>query len=278
MIFTVAHSDFDGLLSTSIVLKFFSNSLNFFSSSNSLKKVLCKIIAFRDDLEKIFILDISPKEITLKLSSIFKEAIWIDHHILETENKYENVKIFIDSNYKSCASLVAKYFNFESEWIEIANKIDSNSCDDEISKIIRAYSNYLRNKKLLPVFRILSRKILDYNPKKFAESVKEIAISFENEMREKKKNAKKSIFKIKDYTITFFELEESIPPYILVENENSDLIIISYKDKVEFRSNKIDVEKIARAFNGGGHKNASGAIIKSLKKEEFIKKLEELLQ
>jgi len=277
MIYTVAHFDFDGLISTAIVSKFFPNSLNFFSSSLSLKKVLCKIIALNDNLEKIFILDISPKEITLKLSSIFKEAIWIDHHILEIENKYENVKFYINSNYKSCASLVAEYFNFESNWIEIVDKIDSNSCDDETSRIIRAYSNYLRNKKLLTVFRILSRKILDYEPKKFAENVKEIAISFENEMREKKKNAKKSILKIKDYSITFFELNESIPPYILVENENSDLIIICYKNKLEFRSNKIDVERIARVFGGGGHKNASGALIKNFKKEDFIKKLEELL-
>jgi len=277
MIFTVAHSDFDGLLSTAIITKKFSNSLNFFSSTYSLKKVLCKIIAFNENLEKIFILDISPKPTTLKLSSIFEEAIWIDHHILEIENEFKNVKFFIDSNFKSCASLVAKIFDFESEWIEIANKIDSNSCDDETSKIIRAYSNYLRSKRLLPLFRILSRKILDFNPKDFANNVKEIALSYENEMREKKRNAKKHIFKIKDFSVTLFEIEENIPPYILVEGESSDLIVILYKNKMELRSNKLDVEKIARIFNGGGHKHAAGAIIKG-RKDEIIKKLEEVLE
>ncbi|MEM0480673.1 MAG: DHHA1 domain-containing protein [Candidatus Aenigmatarchaeota archaeon] len=280
MNFTIAHSDFDGLLSTAIILKYYPNTLNFFSSTYSLKKVLCKIISLNENLEKLFIADISPNEINLKLASVFKEVFWFDHHISSINSAFENVKLIIDSNFKSAASLVANYFNFESEWLEIADKIDTNNCNDETSKILRSYVNYLRKEKLISVFRVLARKILSYKPEEFAslDFVRNNAIKFEEEMRIKKEQTEKSFFIVNGINIAILRPKESIPPYILTEDlKNTDLIVIVYDKKLEFRSNKVDVHKIAKYFNGGGHKYASGAKLeKNISNEELLQIIEKL--
>ena len=101
-----------------------------------------------------------------------------------------------------------------------------------------------------------------YKPEEFAnlDFVRNNAIKFEEEMKQKKENVEKSFFVVNGINVAILRPKESIPPYILLEDlKNSDLVIIVYDKKIEFRSEKIDVYRIARLFNGGGHKNASGA-------------------
>jgi len=291
-----AHNDLDGLICAAIALKCLEGKTKtIFSSNLSLNKFFFVTLSKLNNFKNIFFFDFSVREILVKVSSaIFKKVAWIDHHVNEKLLEFQNVEYLIDENCESAAKLVSKYFNFYTDWIDIVNEIDVNKCESEISKNIRDYFSYLRIKYGKLYNRILSlkaRNILNYNPKGFVDK-EEVKNSLE-EFKKMKENFEKiieenfEIKEIKNLKVAVIEIKENIPPYIIFEKikniEIFDLMLIIYRGlkgvKLEFRSlSDVDVQKIAKQFNGGGHKKASGAYLKdSLTKSQILSKIEELL-
>ncbi len=289
MNFIIAHSDFDGVLSASIIYSKVKNAKILFSSANLIKKLLCKIIAFNEDLENLYVADISVNEKILKLASLFSKVYWFDHHISNINSNFENVELIIDINKKSCSRLVAEYFNFFSEWIEIADKIDCNNCTDQLSKDIRDYFyaiKYYYKSFSSVIYSKISKNLINLSPIEFLkkENVKETIEKYRNEMKELMKTleSKVKIVNINGYNVAIANLENFIPTsYVYNSLSNIDLLIAVYtkeKPKIEFRSNKINVFELAKEFGGGGHKNASGATLSSyISIEEIEEKIKELL-
>lgn len=291
-----SHNDLDGLISAAIAAKSLEGKYKvYFSSNVALKSLFFKALSKMDNYENIYFFDFSIREEILKVSAtLFKKVVWIDHHINNNILNFQNSEIIIDTSSESAAKLVAKYFNFYSDWIDIVNEVDTNNCKSEISMIIRDYFSYLRIKYKNLYNRVLAikvNKILDTHPKDFIniEEVKSSISEFEK-MKQHFIEIIDSSFEIRDVKnlkIATVEIKENIPPYIIYDHvkskNNADMLLIIYRGlrgtKLEFRSfNDIDVQKIAKFFNGGGHKKASGAYLKeSLTKSQILQKIEELL-
>ncbi|MEM0243148.1 MAG: DHHA1 domain-containing protein [Candidatus Aenigmatarchaeota archaeon] len=291
----ITHNDLDGLISSAIAIKFLENSKIYFTSNLSFKSCFFKVVSRISNYNKICFFDLSMRNEILKTScALFNKVLWIDHHINEKFLSFQNLEAIIDHNSKSTTELVSKYFNFYSDWVEITNEVDSNSCTSKESRDIRDYLSFLRIKyrKLYNRYLgMLAKKILNFNPKDFVntEEVKNSIFQFENLKKEFEKiiQEKLEIVEIKNLRVGILETKTNIPPYIVVENEmlknNSDFLIIIYRGlrgvKIEFRSFKdVDVQKIAKIFNGGGHQKASGAYIQqNLTKSQILSKIEEVL-
>lgn len=292
-----AHNDLDGLISTAIALKSLDNKPKIvFSSNLSLNKNFFIALSKINDYNEIYFFDFGVREVLVKVSAtLFKKVVWIDHHVNEKILQFQNVEYVLDEKSESAAKLVANYFNFYSDWIEVVNEVDTNNCKTEISKIIRDYFTFIRIKYGKLYNRILSIKaksILDTNPSDFvnSEEVKSSIEEFQKIKNDFIKNLEESleIVNLKDLKIAIVETKNSIPPYIAYEvieskNDSIDLLVIVYRGfkgtKLEFRSfGKVDVQKIAKHFNGGGHKMASGAYLAdSLTKSQILTKIEEIL-
>ncbi|MFH7903833.1 MAG: DHHA1 domain-containing protein, partial [Candidatus Aenigmatarchaeota archaeon] len=259
------------------------------------KSLFFKALSKIDNYENIYFFDFSIRQEILKVSAtLFKKVVWIDHHVNNNILNFQNSEIIIDSSSESAAKLVAQYFNFYSDWINVVNEVDTNNCKTETSKIIRDYFSYLRIKYGKLYNRILSikvSKILDVNPSDFinSEEIKSYILEFENLKGNFIQTVENSleIKQVKNIKIAVIEIKENIPPYIIYEHVNSkydaDMLLIIYRGlkgtKLELRSFKdVDVQKIASFFNGGGHKKASGAYLKeSLTKSQILQKIEEIL-
>jgi len=292
-----AHNDLDGLISAAIALKSLDTKPKIvFSSNLSLNKNFFIALSKIDDYNEIYFFDFGVREVLVKVSAtLFKKVVWIDHHVNEKILQFQNVEYILDENSESAAKLVANYFNFYSDWIDIVNEVDTNNCKTEISKIIRDYFTFIRIKygKLYnKILSIKAKSILDTNPNDFAnsEEVKSSIEEFQKIKNDFIKSLEESleIVNLKDLKVAIVETKNSIPPYIayeFVENRNDsiDLLVIVYRGlkgtKLEFRSfGKVDVQKIAKHFNGGGHKMASGAYLAdNLTKSQILTKIEEIL-
>ncbi len=290
MNYIITHSDFDGTICAALILKEIKEGKIIFSTPASIKKTLCKIIAFNEDLENLYVADISPNEKAIKLASIFQNVYWFDHHISNFKS-FENVNLIIDSSKKSCARLISEFYGIESEWIDIADKIDSNECFDLISQKIRNYFyalKYYYKKFSVATLSKIVRQILDISPKEFLEKneVKELIEKFENEINIKLQNAlnKVEIKELNGFKIGLIELEYSLPVSLIYNQikNNTDILVTIFrngiKTKIELRSDKLNVHKIAKEFGGGGHVKASGASLNYyVSKEEIEDKIREVL-
>ena len=292
-----AHNDLDGLISAAIALKSLENKPKvIFSSNVSLKKNFFIALSKINDYNEIYFFDFGVREVLVKVSAtLFKKVVWIDHHVNEKILQFQNVEYVLDEKSESAAKLVANYFNFYSDWIDVVNEVDTNNCKTQTSKIIRDYFTFIRIKYGKLYNRILSVKvksILDTNPNDFinSEEVKSSLEEFQKIKEEYIKFLEESLefVNLKDLKVAIIETKNSIPPYIVyefVENKNNgtDLLVIVYRGfkgtKLEFRSfGKVDVQKIAKHFNGGGHKMASGAYLEdNLTKSQILTRIEEIL-
>jgi len=292
-----AHNDLDGLISAAIALKSLDVKPKIvFSSNLSLNKNFFIALSKINDYNEIYFFDFGVREVLVKVSAtLFKKVVWIDHHVNEKILQFQNVEYVLDEKSESAAKLVANYFNFYSDWIKIVNEVDTNICTTEISKIIRDYFTFIRIKYGKLYNRILSIKaksILDTNPSDFvnSEEVKSSIEEFQKLKNDFIKILEESleVVNLRDLKIAIVEAKNSIPPYIAYEfveskNDSIDLLVIVYRGfkgtKLEFRSfGKVDVQKIAKHFNGGGHKMASGAYLAdSLTKSQILTKIEEIL-
>jgi oligoribonuclease NrnB/cAMP/cGMP phosphodiesterase (DHH superfamily) len=292
----ISHADADGVISASFLLKLKPKSYLYFSSSTFLHKTICKLLDF--DIENLYILDISANRKTILLSSIFKKIIWIDHHQWENLEIPNNVEVFVEEA-ESAAKVVAKVLKIEDPLVDIANEIDTNNIKNDSAKFFRDLISAIKWKygktqslKFRQIAKILAFRSLD-ELEKDAENVKLIEEhsnwlqSIVPEILEKAKE-----FEVNGKKIVIFETTKSLPVYFvydsLKKSKSFDLLCVFYRKvdmrrkipvtKIEIRSNNEDALKIARIFDGGGHKLASGATInRYLSIEEFLDRIKQVI-
>jgi len=292
----ISHADADGIISASLIIKLKPKASLYFSSSTFLHKTICKLLDF--DLETLYILDISANKKTILLSSLFNKAIWMDHHQWEILEIPKNVEVFLEDA-ESTAKVVAKVLKVESPLVEIANEIDTNNVKSEEARFFRDLVSAIKWKygklqslKFRQLVKILAFKGLN-ELEKDVENAKIIEehISWLNSLAQEILEKTKE-FDVNGKKILIFETTKNLPVYFiyekLKESRNFDILCVFYRridlkrkipiTKIELRSKSEDVVKIARIFDGGGHKLASGATInRYLSIEEFLEKLKQTI-
>jgi len=293
----ISHADADGIISASLLIKLKPRSSLYFSSSTFLHKTICKLLDV--DLENLYILDISANKKSLILSSIFKKVVWIDHHQWEDLEIPNNVEVFVEEA-ESTAKVVAKVLRIEDPLVEIANEIDTNNIKNDSAKFFRDLVSAIKWKygkiqplKFRQIAKILAFKGLDELEKdvensKLIEEHLNWLQSIVPEILEKVKE-----FDVNGKKVIIIEVTKSMPVYFVHEtlkknNFNFDILCVFYRridmkrkipiTKIEIRSNDEKALKIAKIFNGGGHKFASGATInRYLGIGEFLEKIKQIL-
>jgi nanoRNase/pAp phosphatase (c-di-AMP/oligoRNAs hydrolase) len=282
----IAHADADGVISTAIFLEKFSPRKIFFTSATKLKDTICSSIMRNENLKEIYIFDIAANEKTLLLSSIYEKAVWIDHHVWQLENKFQNVQIFVDRNAKSCAEIVSKIFEIESQLVDLANQIDRNMVESEEAEFLRdligavrwKYAGSFLNSKLINIAKTLATSGIEKfeRDEKLAELMNSFKAAIEKIGRDMEKKMK--IFDVNGKKVAIYETMDQVPIYFVVnklhEHEQAPFDVIavimhklnflskSLVTKIELRTQtQQDVYEIAKFFGGGGHKQAAGATI-----------------
>jgi nanoRNase/pAp phosphatase (c-di-AMP/oligoRNAs hydrolase) len=292
----IAHTDADGIISLSLFLKKLSPNKFFFTSAAKLRDTICSSIIGNENLDELYIFDIAASEKTLLLSSLYEKAFWIDHHIWFVKNKFPNVKVFVDTKARSCAEIVSKIFEIESELVEIANQIDKNEVKTEEAEFLRdlvgavrwKYSGAFLNSKLKAIAKALS----SHGIEKFEQDEKFVDLlnSFRLECKKIEKDVEKKIkiFELNEKKIAIYETMKQVPIYLvvnkLIEHPQKPFDIIAViMHKMNFLAKKLstkielrtqtqqNVYEIAKFFGGGGHEQASGATINEfLTSDKFL--------
>jgi oligoribonuclease NrnB/cAMP/cGMP phosphodiesterase (DHH superfamily) len=283
---SIAHADADGIVCIALFLKKFSPKKIYFTSSSKLRDTICSSIIGNENLDELYIFDIAASEKTLLLSSLYEKAFWIDHHIWSVKNKFQNVKVFLDTNAKSCAEIVSRIFEVESKLVEIANEIDKNEIKSEEAEFLRdlvgaarwKYAGAPLNSKLKVIAKTLSLhgiEGLEQN-EKFADLIN----SFRQDCKKIEKDIEKKIriFELNEKRIAIYETMKQVPIYLVANKLNEhpkkpfDIIAV-IMHKMDFLTRKLstkielrtqtdqNVYEIAKFFGGGGHKQASGATV-----------------
>ncbi|MGC8993641.1 MAG: hypothetical protein ACP5H3_02275 [Candidatus Aenigmatarchaeota archaeon] len=295
----VSHADADGIISASLLLKLKPKAYLTFSSHSFLHKTFCLLLD--KGIKEVYILDISADRKNLTISSAFEKAYWIDHHFWENLDIPKNVQVFVEES-ESAAKVVSKILKIDSPLVEIANQIDTNNIKSEEAKFFRDLVSAIKwkyGKIQVLKFRQIAKLLAYHSIEELEKNVEYAKIieehlnwlnSLESEIYEKTR-----IFEIKNKKVAIFETTKSIPVYFIYEkllkHEKApfDIIAVIYRKiniskqalitKIELRTQtNQDVLKIAKNFNGGGHKVASGASINEyIPIESLVKKIEEII-
>ncbi|MEW6069199.1 MAG: DHH family phosphoesterase [Candidatus Thermoplasmatota archaeon] len=296
MVVVITHSDPDGVLSLATLLQYLGKAQKiraYFTSPARLLDIICISVMSKEKiLDNLYVLDFSGKRETITASAIYENAFWYDHHIWDLSDadlKFENVKIFVDSGALSTVGVLAKFLNCTNEFEKYANEIDTNSVVSEEAERIRDLVSAYRNK----FSGIMLSSVLFALAKRLAESVDEIFNPvYDNIILNYKKwlsEAEKEIYAaLKVYTkrnmkIGIVSLKEYLPIFhifnLLGHHSEApfDILVVTVLDKLntytklEFRTyTDKDVLALARFFDGGGHRIASGASVKGRVTSEDI--------
>jgi len=301
----IAHWDSDGIgcVSTFFKKMGYESTKVFFTSATKLKVSLCKFIASIEDLDSVFIFDISPNQKTIILSSVFNNAFWIDHHKLaENLSVPNNVKIFVKEGYESATKVVSEYFSIDNGLVKIINEIDTNDVKSEEAKFLRdlvssiklkARGNVLQiNKKFLFISKFLSiYEVSELMKREEEKNLVNYYRDYISQNIEKVIKTKKE-FNVNGKRIIVLEPTISFPVYeifnFLSERESFDMLAVLMRridlsknlisTKIELRGISVNVFNIAKKFNGGGHEKAAGASVnKFITAENFIEEIKDLV-
>lgn len=287
----ISHTDADGILAVVMLLKAKDVEKVYFTSPARIMKTIGNAIYTDGIKNDLYIFDISGTKKTITASSLFDNALWIDHHEWDENLAYvknfDNVQAVVDSTAKSAASVVADYFGISSNLVTYANEIDTNNVklpESErimyITESFRATRNY---SKMLEFARKLAIDENEIYNKHYDEIIEERKI-----LTEKTINFAKKIIefeKINDLNVGIIETDESLPVSKIFDNVECDILIaITHQNsvipttKIELRSKAVDVYAIAKEFGGGGHKCASGATLEgNASGKEILEKISSLL-
>ncbi len=282
----ITHLDSDGILSLALYLKVKEEKRIYFSFPAKLKDTIALSFVGRNEFKELTVLDIAPNQIAIKLASIYDKVLWLDHHEKREIEVPENVNLIV-KNYPSCASLVNEYFNLNEEKIvEIANQIDTNNVKDDYAKDFRIYVSAIRYKfsnfLLYSKLKLLAKKIANDNFDFIYNEIDKATVEEYKEFVKKSLNLLNYEEIEGKYKIIVIDGIKGLPTYEIYEKfkDKGDLILVFYKNrlgyKIEFRSEKVDCNKLASLFSGGGHKKASGALCKE--KGEAINKIIKFLE
>lgn len=302
----VSHSDADGVISASLIIKYlceYGIPYIYFSSPSRVRDVICYSVMNKKELPMLYVLDIAANRQSIAASSIYEKAIWIDHHIWHGEirkNLPENVEAVVDENASSCASVVLSYLGIDDRLGKIADEIDRNDVKsddaDFLRNLVGGIKFFYEQNRAVKLRKLAVELVRDF------DGVKENAINkalvekhreFIRDFDEKVK-LNLSIFEIKGSRIAIYEAEDNLPVYHLydaIKNHEKapfDYIIAlihkkydkKEETKLEFRThNDKDVLSLAKLFGGGGHRNASGASVgEFLTKAQVIEKVSKLIR
>jgi oligoribonuclease NrnB/cAMP/cGMP phosphodiesterase (DHH superfamily) len=262
----------DGTTAAAILLTKFPNSRFFALDYNYKKKEFENILHKVDGKTSIYIVDFSLKPEDAKgLARKARKVLLLDHHISE---KDKNLKInkevknfeFVFDNNKSGSSLTWAYFYPDSEIPEIVKLVeDGDLCRNRFGKRTKHVNNYLS-------------MFLDY-PKKVSEllfaDIEDIIekgriISEYLDSKKEKflKEAKEIKLKIGEHVVKAYNTDQKQEVGIYLARKHNEPVaffeINGYEVKISFRScdnQKHTALEMAKALNGGGHKNAAAAII-----------------
>jgi len=280
----VTHTDFDGIASATLVYLALKNcQTKLQDPSSNFSKVKAK---------RVIITDIAITGATFSsLQNINADTIlWIDHHRpfvdVSTLAFPENVKIIVDPVSPSAVELVKKYFSLNGDVIEkitqLGTKADRWQLDSEEVRswvdITTAWVNY----HLDPNILVQALAKLEISGK-----VKEVLEKYRSEKEEAKKELIKNtiVKEIKGHIIAV-----GLAPSILSGSESADIllketgsevqIVLKKEGWMSFRRAKtstLNLITLAKAFGGGGHEYASGAVLgKSVTLENFEKIADEI--
>ena len=206
-----------------------------------------------------------------------KKTVVIDHHI--TNEKYADYN-FVDAKAPACTQILASICDEEKITKDIASCLLAGIISDTSGLLERNITS-----KTFSLIAMLSSKGADY--KKIHASLMQ--------------NCTKEQFRLKQIVISRVILKDSIAMSYLTEddilgNETVDhkyllkeyqyidgievvILFIEYSNgiKVSLRSEKVDVLRICKKFNGGGHKNSAGCIIQDTLANAKNKILRELI-
>ncbi|MDI6730718.1 MAG: DHHA1 domain-containing protein [Candidatus Altarchaeum sp.] len=284
----ISHTDADGILAVVMLLKIKSIEKVYFTSPAKIMKTIGNSI-YTDDIQNdLYIFDISGTKKTIAASSVFDNALWIDHHEwnenLTNVKNFDNVQAVVSSDAKSATKVVADHFGISSNLVTYADEIDINeikSLEGErilnITESFRATRNYYKMLEFARKLAIDENEIYNLFYDKLIEERKiltEKAINFAKDI---------VVFeKIKDLNVGIIETDESLPVSKISDNIECDILVAvmhqNGNTKIEFRSNTEDAFLIAKEFGGGGHKGASGATLKgNVSGKDILKKISSLL-
>lgn len=284
----IAHGDIDGLASASIIRRKYHNAYLLTSSPRRIDKVL-KGLDIKN--KKIFIADLSPNESQIK--SIEKslhrlkengcEIVWIDHHSWTKESieAVSNYAKLIVENTFSATELVYKVLEVSNDEIskklvDIANDADEAKyyLEDTIN-IHRALRNKRRSKAIFDILtegKFNHEKILRWSKEaetdehRIVEYAKKINYSYT-------KNGTK--FSVLD--LRRADLPGNLVARYAIQIHNLDFCIVIYSNRsvslYRGQKNDLDLLKVARMFNGGGHPYACGCNLKLSLKSRFLSRI-----
>jgi len=287
----VAHGDADGLLSTAILLKNLDKEPRiFFSSPLHLRDTICKSLLKRK-ADEAYILDLFPTRESVAASSIYSRAIWLDHHVGDLGEKPSNVEFIKDTQAKSAAQVVGDFLGVEDELIPLANQIEVNQTQsieaEQLRGLVGYHKKYNQGLNFALEMRDLALSLAREGLDRVLSSNKNLQAigKYELYLKKLEKNIEEKIkvYQLNGKKIALYRTRELNPVYFITEKlkEHSqapfDYIVVAAKregdvaTKLEFRTHSGEnVLNVARCFNGGGHKVASGATVKEQVSNEDI--------
>ncbi|HLI45624.1 MAG TPA: DHH family phosphoesterase [Geobacterales bacterium] len=283
----ISHDDVDGIICASIIKRKFGDGFYIPSSPRNLSNHLAELNV---ENKTIILSDLSPNEeqldsIAQTLEKVYNskcEVIWIDHHSWPAdsiERLGKHAKIYVEPAI-SAAELVAKVFGMNDDIIEnlvrIANDADSATyATEEAININRA----LRNKKRLQyIFEVLSEgKINDEKILKWAKKEQRNDEKIKEYVKTLPVYTTKSNFRYTIIDVRKTKLPGSLTgKYASLEHKLDFTVVIYSNRSVSLYAglNKnVNLLKIARRFNGGGHPFACGCSPKLSLKSKILDKL-----
>ena len=283
----VTHTDLDGIVGAAIYVLGKGIRKNeyyvLFIEPIEIGKI-CDLI--NKNYEAIAIIDIGVnvdglKELLRCVEGSNVNIYWYDHHIWDLEwinelSRY-GVKLYIDSNSRCAADVVAKSMNIENrlirEYVDVTCAVDSWSFYRWEAPYLYRYIDYVKRfygleRAFIDILDAIERSI------EVGEFIKWIDPFVEKYIDEELKivsNICKDVkmIKIDDKDICIYYRGFSIPNQSIVGNAvlnicNCKIAAIIRHDltSISFRSRDYNVREIAKRLGGGGHMKAAGAPLK----------------
>jgi len=270
----VTHTDLDGIVSASLVIRYLGGyDRLYFAQPHQLWAVLCKV----PSRSRLFICDLGVNEPSLnrlinELRRILRsggEVYWFDHHVwddswIKTISKL-GVKLFLDRN--TCAAGVV----YNSLGIKDASteELVKGTCSLDLWRFDHWLGNYLAR---VVGYRggarwkeYLVNKLVNFNgelPNEFLGIVEEVVSKelkiITNSLR------KAGVVEYGRIKLVYYYKgnEEHLTSYIanaLLSRYEADVAVICRKGSISLRSKSFNVRELAKALGGGGHPRAAGA-------------------
>ncbi len=288
----ISHTDADGILSVVMLLKIKPVEKVYFTSPAKMIRTIGNSIYADDIKNNLYVFDISGIKSTITASSVFENAMWIDHHEwnenLDYVKNFENVKVVVNPDAKSATHVVAEHFNISSNLVKYADEIDTNDVkspeSERILNIAESFRANLSYYKMLEFARKLAIDENEMNNPFYDKMIEERKILTQKAIEYGKNNL--TMEKVGNLDIGIIETDESLPVSKISDNVECDILVAvmhqngnTQSTKIEFRSKSVDVYAIAKNFGGGGHKCASGATLQGMVgKESVLEKIRVLLE